>query len=59
MAAQPMSEDALLTGPLECTNEQYAIANIAGIKLCKSYNRQYGTDYRSGMPTNLYGPVTV
>ena len=56
MAAQPMREDALLTGPLECTNEPYAIAKIAGIKLCESYNRQYGTDYRSVMPTNLYGP---
>jgi len=55
-APQPMREDALLTGPLECTNEPYAIAKIAGIKLCESYNRQYGTDYRSVMPTNLYGP---
>jgi nucleoside-diphosphate-sugar epimerase len=55
-AAQPMREDALLTGPLEPTNEPYAIAKIAGIKLCESYNRQYGTDYRSVMPTNLYGP---
>jgi GDP-L-fucose synthase len=55
-AAQPMSEDALLTGKLELTNEPYAIAKIAGIKLCESYNRQYGTDYRSVMPTNLYGP---
>ena len=54
-AAQPMSEDALLTGALEPTNEPYAIAKIAGIKLCESYNRQYGTDYRSVMPTNLYG----
>ncbi len=54
--AQPMSEDALLTGVLEPTNEPYAIAKIAGIKLCESYNRQYGTDYRSVMPTNLYGP---
>ena len=53
---QPMSENALLTGPLEATNEPYAIAKIAGIKLCESYNRQYGTDYRSVMPTNLYGP---
>lgn len=53
---QPMSEDALLTGVLEPTNEPYAIAKIAGIKLCESYNRQYGTDYRSVMPTNLYGP---
>jgi len=56
MAAQPMREDALLTGPLEPTNEPYAVAKIAGIKLCESYNRQYGTDYRSVMPTNLYGP---
>ncbi len=55
-AAQPMSEDALLTGILEPTNEPYAIAKIAGIKLCESYNRQYGMDYRSVMPTNLYGP---
>lgn len=56
LAAQPMREDALLTGPLEPTNEPYAIAKIAGIKLCESYNRQYGTHYRSVMPTNLYGP---
>jgi GDP-L-fucose synthase len=55
-APQPMSEEALLTGTLEPTNEPYAIAKIAGIKLCESYNRQYGTDYRSAMPTNLYGP---
>jgi GDP-L-fucose synthase len=55
-ATQPMSENALLTGPLEPTNEPYAVAKIAGIKLCESYNRQYGTDYRSIMPTNLYGP---
>jgi GDP-L-fucose synthase len=54
--AQPMRENALLTGVLEPTNEPYAIAKIAGIKLCESYNRQYGTDYRSVMPTNLYGP---
>lgn len=54
-AAQPMGESALLTGPLESTNEPYALAKIAGIKLCESYNRQYGTDYRSVMPTNLYG----
>ncbi len=53
--AQPMREDALLTGILEPTNEPYAVAKIAGIKLCESYNRQYGTDYRSVMPTNLYG----
>lgn len=56
LASQPMAERALLTGPLEATNEPYAIAKIAGIKLCESYNRQYGTDYRSVMPTNLYGP---
>jgi GDP-L-fucose synthase len=55
-AAQPMREDALLTGVLESTNEPYAIAKIVGIKLCESYNRQYGRDYRSVMPTNLYGP---
>lgn len=56
LAMQPMAEEALLTGKLEPTNEPYAIAKIAGIKLCESYNRQYGTDYRSVMPTNLYGP---
>lgn len=56
LAEQPMKEDALLTGTLEPTNEPYAIAKIAGIKLCESYNRQYGRDYRSVMPTNLYGP---
>lgn len=56
LAKQPMSESALLTGTLEPTNEPYAIAKIAGIKLCESYNRQYGTNYRSVMPTNLYGP---
>ena len=55
-APQPMAEDSLLTGVLEATNEPYAIAKIAGIKLCESYNRQYGTDFRSVMPTNLYGP---
>lgn len=55
-APQPMSEDTLLTGTLEPTNEPYAIAKIAGIKLCENYNRQYGTDFRSVMPTNLYGP---
>lgn len=55
MAPQPMREDVLLTGTLEPTNEPYAIAKIAGIKLCESYNRQYGVDYRSVMPTNLYG----
>jgi GDP-L-fucose synthase len=54
-AEQPMQEDSLLTGILESTNEPYAIAKIAGIKLCESYNRQYGRDYRSVMPTNLYG----
>lgn len=53
---QPMNESALLSGKLESTNEPYAIAKIAGIKLCESYNRQYGHDYRSVMPTNLYGP---
>jgi len=53
---QPIQEDYLLTGPLEQTNEPYAIAKIAGIKLCESYNRQYGTEYVSVMPTNLYGP---
>lgn len=56
LAEQPMAETALLTGPLEPTNEPYAIAKIAGIKLCESFNRQYGTDFRSVMPTNLYGP---
>lgn len=60
LAEQPMQEESLLTGPLEPTNEPYAIAKIAGIKLCESYNRQYGEshgiDYRSVMPTNLYGP---
>ena len=56
LAAQPMAEDALLTGKVEPTNEPYAIAKIAGIKLCESYNRQYGCDFRSVMPTNLYGP---
>ncbi len=56
LAPQPMAEDSLLTGLLEATNEPYAIAKIAGIKLCESYNRQYGRDYRSVMPTNLYGP---
>jgi GDP-L-fucose synthase len=56
LASQPMGEDALLMGKLELTNEPYAVAKIAGIKLCESYNRQYGTDYRSVMPTNLYGP---
>lgn len=56
LAEQPMREDALLTGVLEPTNEPYAIAKIAGIKMCESYNRQYGRRYRSLMPTNLYGP---
>lgn len=56
LAEQPMRENALLTGTLEPTNEPYAIAKIAGIKLCESYNRQFGVDYRSVMPTNLYGP---
>jgi GDP-L-fucose synthase len=56
LAPQPMREDALLTGPLEPTNEPYALAKIAGIKMCESYNRQHGSDYRSVMPTNLYGP---
>ena len=56
LAPQPMAEGALLTGLLEPTNEPYAIAKIAGLKICESYNRQYGTDFRSVMPTNLYGP---
>ncbi len=56
LAPQPMVESALLTGKLEPTNEPYAIAKIAGIKLCESYNRQHGTDFRSVMPTNLFGP---
>ena len=55
LAKQPMREDCLLTGALESTNEPYAIAKIAGIKMCESYNRQYGVDYRCVMPTNLYG----
>ena len=55
-ASQPITEDALLTGPLEPTNEWYAIAKIAGIKLCQAYRKQYGRDYISAMPTNLYGP---
>src|SRR5674476_959053 len=55
-APQPMTEDCLLTDPLEYTNEPYAIAKIAGIKMCESYNLQYGTNYISVMPTNLYGP---
>lgn len=56
LASQPMTEDLLLSGELEPTNEPYAVAKIAGIKLCESYNRQHGTDYRCVMPTNLYGP---
>ena len=56
LAEQPMTETAMLTGPLEMTNEPYAIAKIAGIKLCESYRRQHGCDFRSVMPTNLYGP---
>ncbi len=56
LAPQPIREDALLTGPLEPTNEWYAIAKIAGLKLCESYRKQYGCDYVSAMPTNLYGP---
>lgn len=55
-APQPITEDSLLTGALEATNESYAVAKIAGIKLCEAYNREYGTDFRSVMPTNLYGP---
>ena len=55
-AEQPMVEEALLTGPLEPTNEPYAIAKIAGIRLCDAYNRQYGTNFIAGMPTNMYGP---
>lgn len=56
LARQPITEDALLQGTLEATNEAYAVAKIAGIKLCESYSRQFGRDYRSVMPTNLYGP---
>jgi GDP-L-fucose synthase len=56
LAPQPIREETLLTGPLEPTNEPYAIAKIAGIKMCQSYNRQYGTRFISAMPTNLYGP---
>ena len=56
MAPQPMKEDSLLTSPLEYTNEEYAIAKIAGLKMCESYNLQYGTNYIAVMPTNLYGP---
>ncbi len=56
LSMQPIKEDMLLTGPLEETNEPYALAKITGIKMCESYNKQYGTDYRCVMPTNLYGP---
>ena len=56
LASQPMAEDALLTGPLEPTNQWYAIAKIAGVKLCQAYRRQHGADFISAMPTNLYGP---
>ncbi len=56
LASQPMAENALLTGPLESSNEAYAIAKIAGIRMCEAYHRQYGCDFRSVMPTNLYGP---
>lgn len=56
LAPQPLAEDALLSGPLESTNEAYAVAKIAGIRMCESYHRQYGNDFRSIMPTNLYGP---
>ena len=56
LAPQPMNEDALLTGPLEPTNEWYAIAKIAGIKLCQAYRKQHGANFISAMPTNLYGP---
>jgi GDP-L-fucose synthase len=56
LASQPMSEDALLTGPLESSNEAYAVAKIAGMRMCEAYHRQYGCDFRSVMPTNLYGP---
>ena len=55
LAPQPIPEDALLTGPLEPTNEWYAIAKIAGIKLCQAYRREYGCDFISAMPTNLFG----
>ena len=56
LASQPLAEDALLTGPLESSNEAYAVAKIAGIRMCEAYHRQYGCDFRSVMPTNLYGP---
>ena len=58
-APQPITEDALLTSPLEYTNEPYAIAKIAGLKMCESFNLQYGTDYIAVMPTNLYGPNDI
>ena len=56
LAPQPITEDALLTGPLEATNESYAVAKIAGIKMCQAYRRQYGCNFIAVMPTNLYGP---
>jgi GDP-L-fucose synthase len=56
LASQPMTEEALMTGALEPTNEAYAVAKIAGIKMCEAYRRQFGSDFRSAMPTNLYGP---
>ena len=56
LATQPMAEDCLMTGPLESTNDAYAVAKIAGIKMCEAYRRQFGCDFRSAMPTNLYGP---
>ena len=56
LAPQPIAESALLTGPLEPTNEWYAIAKIAGLKLCQAYRREYGCDFIAAMPTNLYGP---
>src|SRR5262245_6419915 len=56
LAPQPLKEEYLLTGPLEATNEWYAVAKIAGIKLCQAYRRQYGSDFISAMPTNMYGP---
>jgi len=58
-ARQPIGEEELLTGPLEPTNEWYAVAKIAGIKLCQAFRRQYGADFISLMPTNLYGPATI
>ena len=59
LAAQPMQEDALMTGPLEPTNEPYAIEKLASISLCRTYRRQYGRDFISVIPTNLYGPATI